>query len=64
MVKSLLSTIIGAALVICALLLIVRKGFWGPLILLALCVLYFGVTIVSEFLKLHGKKVQGRDRHA
>jgi len=61
--KSLWATIVGAGLVIAALLLILRKGFWGPLILLALCALYFVVTIVSEFLKLNGKKVQGRDRH-
>ncbi len=63
MLKSLWATIIGAALVIGALLLILRKGFWGPLILLVLCAFYFLVTILSEFLKLHGKKVQGRDRH-
>jgi hypothetical protein len=61
--KSLWTTLFGILLLIGALLLILRKGFWGPLILLVLCVLYFGVTIVSEFLKLHGKKVQGRDRH-
>jgi len=62
--KSLWTTIFGAALLIGALLLILKKGFWGPLILLVLCALYFVTTVVSEFLKLHGKKVQGRDRHA
>ena len=64
MLKSLWATIIGTALLIAALLLILKKGFWGPLILLVLCALYFGVTVISEFLKLNGKKVQGRDRHA
>ena len=33
------------------------------LVLIVLCVLLYGVTIVSELVKMHGKKVQGRDRH-
>ena len=63
MLKSLWSVLVGAGLVLAAMLLILRKGFWGPLILLALCALYFGTTVLSEAVKIYGKKIQGRDRH-
>lgn len=64
MKKSLLGVLVGAGVLIAAMLLIVRKGFWGPLILLALAALYFLVTVVSEAVKIYGKKVRRRDRHA
>ena len=31
---------------------------------IGLAVLLYGVTFVSELVKMHGKKVQGRDRHS
>ena len=63
MLKSLLSTLILVAVLAVAMVLILRKGFWGPLILLGLAALYFAVTVVTELVKQYGKKVQDRDRH-
>ncbi len=64
MLKALFSILLGIAGLLAVLLLILRKGLWGPLILLGLAALYYAVTFLSEFVKLfHGKKVQGRDRH-
>jgi hypothetical protein len=62
--KSLLSVLIGTGVLIATMLLILRKSFWGPLILLGLAALYFLVTVASEAVKIYGKKVRGRDRHA
>jgi hypothetical protein len=62
--KSLGTTLAGIALLIGILLMILRKGVWGAgLILVGMAVLLLVVTFVSELAKLHGKKVQGRDRH-
>lgn len=64
MKKSLGTTLAGIALLIGILLMILRKGVWGAgLILVGMAVLLLVVTFVSELAKLHGKKVQGRDRH-
>jgi len=61
--KSLWSVLVAAGLGLAAMLLILRKGFWGPLILLGLCALYFATSVVAEAVKIYGKKIQGRDRH-
>jgi hypothetical protein len=61
--KSLAGILLGIAGLVLLMALILRKGFWGPLILLGLAVLYFGVTVVSELVKLYGQKIHGRDRH-
>jgi Na+-transporting methylmalonyl-CoA/oxaloacetate decarboxylase gamma subunit len=64
LLKSLTSAIVGIGILIGAMLMILRKGVWGAgLVLIVLCVLLYAVTFVSELVKIHGKKVQGRDRH-
>ena len=60
---SLGTILFSIALLAMAMLMIVRKSFFGLLIVLGMAVLYFVLTVVGEALKLHGKKVQGRDRH-
>lgn len=52
MAKSLISILIFMGVVVAVLLLILRQGFWGPVIVLGLAVLMFGVTFLSEFWKL------------
>jgi len=42
---------------------IVTKSWFGPAIVLVLAALYFVLTVVSEFFKIHGEKVQDRNRH-
>jgi len=62
--KSLTSTIAGIGILIGVMLMVLRKGVFGAgLVLIILCVLLYAVTFVSELVKMHGKKVQGRDRH-
>jgi hypothetical protein len=64
LLKSLTSAIVGIGILIGLMLMILRKGVWGAgLVLIVLCVLLLAVTFVSELVKIHGKKVQGRDRH-
>ncbi len=53
----------GIGILVAAMLMIVRKSYFGLLIVLGMAVLYFVLTVLSEALKIHGKKVQGRDRH-
>jgi len=50
-------------ILVAAMLMIVRKSYFGLLIVLGMAALYFVLTVLSEALKIHGKKVQGRDRH-
>ena len=65
MLKSLTSTIVGIGILVGVMLMVLRKGVWGAgLVLIVLCVLLYAVTFVSELVKMHGKKVQGRDRHS
>ncbi len=64
MLKSLSGTLLAVAGLGALAFLILRKGLWGPLILLGLAVLYFLVTALSELVKLHGQKVRRRDRDA
>jgi hypothetical protein len=61
--KSLGTVIIAVAALAAVMMKIVTKSIWGPLIVLILAGLYFVLTIVSEFLKIHGEKVQNRNRH-
>lgn len=64
MLKSLTSTLVGIGILVGVMLMVLRKGVWGAgLVLIVLCVLLYAVTFVSELVKMHGKKVQGRDRH-
>ena len=64
MKKSLGSVLAGTAVLIGVMFMILRKGVLGAgLILVLLGVLLLVVTFVSELVKMHGKKVQGRDRH-
>jgi O-antigen/teichoic acid export membrane protein len=60
-----LGSVLAAIVVLIGILfMILRKGVIGAgIILVGMGVLLFVVTFVSELVKLHGKKVQGRDRH-
>ena len=71
--KGLAGTLLFIGGTIAVLLLVLRQGFWGPVILLGLCVALYGVTFLSELWKLltgkysktnDGKKVQDRDRNS
>ena len=63
MKKSLFGSLLGMFFLMGGLILIVRKGFLGGAILLvALSLLTFGVSVLTGFFYA-GKKVQGRDRH-
>jgi hypothetical protein len=62
--KSLGGTLAGIAILIGLMFMILRKGALGAgLILVVMGVLLVIVTFVGELVKMHGKKVQGRDRH-
>jgi hypothetical protein len=60
---SLATVLFGIAALTVAGLMIVRKSFFGLLIVLGMTVLYFVLTIVSEAIKIHGEKTEGRNRH-
>ena len=58
------SVLASIVVLIGILFMILRKGVIGAgIILVGMGLLLFVVTFVSELFKLHGKKVQGRDRH-
>jgi len=61
--KSLGTVIIGAAALAAVMMKIVTKSWFGPLIVLVMAALYFVLTVVSEAFKIHGEKVQNRNRH-
>ena len=64
MKKSLGSTLAAIAILIGLMFMILRKGALGAgLILVAMGVLLVIVTFVGELVRMHGQKVQGRDRH-
>ena len=63
MKKSLGTVIIAVAALAAIMMKIVTKSWFGPAIVLVLAALYFVLTVVSEFLKIHGEKVQNRNRH-
>ena len=64
MKKSLGTVIFAVAALSAVMVKIVTKSWLGPVIVLAMAALYFVLTVVSEFLKIHGEKVQNRDRHS
>ena len=61
---SLGTILFGIGILVAAMLMIVRKSFFGLLIVLAMALLYFVLTIVSEALKLKGGKAPGADRRS
>jgi hypothetical protein len=61
--KSLGTVIIACAALAAVMMKIVTKSWFGPMIVLVMAALYFVLTVVSEFFKIHGEKVQDRDRH-
>ena len=63
MKKSLGTVILVSAALAAVMMKIVTKTWFAPMIVLALAALYFVLTVVSEFFKIHGEKVQNRDRH-
>ena len=63
--KKSLGTIIFAVAALSAVMMkIVTKSWFGPAIVLAMAALYFVLTVVSEFFKIHAEKVQDRNRHS
>ena len=64
MKKSLGSALAAIAILIGLMFMILRKGALGAgLILVSMGVLLVIVTFVGELVRMHGQKVQGRDRH-
>ena len=62
--KKSLGTVLVATTALAAILMkIVTKSWFGPMIVLVMAALYFVLTVVSEAFKIHGEKVQNRDRH-
>ena len=64
MKKSLGTTLVAITALAAVMMKIVTKSWFGPMIVLVMAALYFVLTVVSEFLKIHGEKVQNRDRHS
>lgn len=64
MKKSLGTVLFTVAVLAAVMMKIVTKSWFGPLIVLAMAALYFVLTIVSEAFKIHGEKVQNRNRHS
>ena len=64
MKKSLGTVILASAALAAVMMKIVTKSWVGPAIVLGMAALYFVLTVVSEFLKIHGEKVQNRNRHS
>ena len=65
MKKSLGGVLASIAILVGLMFMILRKGVLGAgLVLILMGVLLLVTTFVSELFKLHGKKVQGRDRHS
>ena len=62
--KKSLGTVIMASTALAAVMMkIVTKSWFGPAIVLVMAALYFVLTVVSEAFKIHGEKVQDRNRH-
>ena len=64
MKKSLGTVIFAIAALGAVMMKILTKSWFGPVIVLAMAALYFVLTVVSEFFKIHGEKVQDRNRHS
>ena len=63
MKKSLATIILAVAALSAVMMKVVTKSWFGPAIVLVLAALYFVLTVVSEAFKIHGEKVQNRNRH-
>ena len=64
MKKSLGTIILAVAALTAVMMKIVTKSWLGPMLVLGMAALYFVLTVISEFFKIHGEKVQDRDRHS
>jgi len=62
--KSLGTILITVAALSAVMMKIVTKTWFGPMIVLVMAALYFVLTVVSEAFKIHGEKVQDRNRHS
>lgn len=63
MKKSLGTVIVGTTALAAVMMKIVTKSWFGPMIVLVMAALYFVLTVISEAFKIHGEKVQDRNRH-
>lgn len=63
MKKSLGTVLMGTAALAVVMMKIVTKSWLGPMIVLVMAALYFVLTVISEAFKIHGEKVQNRNRH-
>ena len=63
MKKSLGTVLVATTALAAVLMKIVTKSWFGPMIVLVMAALYFVLTVVSEAFKIHGEKVQNRNRH-
>ena len=63
MKKSLGTVIMGTTALAAIMMKIVTKSWFGPMIVLVMAALYFVLTVISEAFKIHGEKVQDRNRH-
>ncbi|HEV3029211.1 MAG TPA: hypothetical protein VG457_16650 [Planctomycetota bacterium] len=63
MKKSLGTVLVGATALAAIMMKIVTKSWFGPMIVLVMAALYFVLTVISEAFKIHGEKVQDRNRH-
>ncbi|HUR37955.1 MAG TPA: hypothetical protein VM222_00590 [Planctomycetota bacterium] len=63
MKKSLGTTLVAITALAAVMMKIVTKSWFGPMIVLVMAALYFVLTVVSEAFKIHGEKVQDRNRH-
>ena len=63
MKKSLGSVLVAVTALAAVMMKIVTKSWFGPMIVLVMAALYFVLTVVSEAFKIHGEKVQDRNRH-
>jgi hypothetical protein len=61
--KSLGSVLVAVTALAAVMMKIVTKSWFGPMIVLVMAALYFVLTVVSEAFKIHGEKVQDRNRH-
>jgi len=63
--KSLGGVLASIAILVGLMFLILKRGVFGAgMVLVVMGVLLLVTTFVSELFKLHGKKVQDRDRHS
>jgi len=62
--KSLGTVLVGTTALAAIMMKIVTKSWFGPMIVLVMAALYFVLTVISEAFKIHGEKVQDRNRHS